>query len=888
MDQIIFNLLSSCLSNDTQLIQNSEMEINSLLSKDYLSIILYLTAFIQNEGIQKNIRKMGILIFKNSLNKEEYSKLWISSIDERKDQIKANLFSTLGTNDYDILKVICTGIAQLAKLEFSCGKWKEILSYLENVLNNSDMNFKYACLLCLEFLLQEVNIGDLNENDVKFLLNTIICQYDAIYIIEEQVYKNNLTKKIVLSQLIKVLFELIKFCKCLFSDTLSQDKFFFELNKIWIKERLSIETTKNFITILEVIFENFYYSIIPNNITDMLSEVTNDCFNSKEFELIEEICNLWNIISIFEIKNTTQKDYNIFYSSRNRKFCLGFSSILLNHIIQSLLLNNTIKFTLDISNDWNYVNSIISLILSLSQCCPLEFIKNLYYSFIIKYYSDENIYYKERAILAYASILESEISRHFLNDSIERIVDEFLIQINNPFLRCSIGYTIEKTFASYGSSFIKKGKKETNLIILKLLSLIKEYINKDQIFTIRIINSTISIVDSISKPDFLLLEYKTIEELFQLGFSPGVYDYDKEVTFSIIILIGVIIKNLNEECFISLNSLYHITIEKFHQVNNFLLNKDNKENYYKDWEFAFQSELYLCKLLQYFISNKCHLKLGEIEFNEVMSLAITTSQIQNKVTEEVISLFYLMLDNDNTSLFFQKNLSHLVNYIYIGLELYDDFNLCKESLNCGDLLTRILSTNENEDVIRNLIKRFLNIIKANLNENQRILKTISLEIIGSYYISFSSIVHDYFNEIMEIIQYGMQTCILHEKEFNDEDDELEMVQYQIKLGNSIVVCLNLMMKELQTHNLLSKYFNSHVENICSFMNQIGKKEEVDEETISNLLWFYIDIIIEYKVSVYYLIDKSLVKKLLDKVNSGKGNIQLVNYAMKNIRHFLNS
>jgi hypothetical protein len=167
------------------------------------------------------------------------------------------------------------------------------------------------------------------------------------------------------------------------------------------------------------------------------------------------------------------------------------------------------------------------------------------------------------------------------------------------------------------------------------------------------------------------------------------------------------------------------------------------------------------------------------------------------------------------------------------------------------------------------------------------LRSLCLEILGSYYSSFTQIVHCYFDEIFQYILFAISACLLTKQEYNDEDDEYEMILYQLSLAESITLCINLILVHLVNFKQQA-LLNPYIVKIIDFLNQITRNDDLTDKLASVVLTLYTDVVIEYKDIIYQYIDKNAVFKLYNKTSNYKEGYQIANFASKNLLHLLNN
>lgn len=493
------NILSNFSKNDTQIIKQTEKIIETELETNYFNMIPTLTNIINAENASFSIRKISCLILKNSLsNSSIYINKWKTSSNEFKLQIKERILISLASSNKEIVKTVALVISTLCKLEFPSNNWKDIINSLLYAMNSSfPVDNNIASLLTLQYILQDILLSDLNSNEI-----------DSIYAkIFENISSTNNNE--VLIMYCKVIKELIPFSKHVFADPEKQNyviktifSFFesplFEIKMISIKSIIDcykyfyndISEThfSKIIKLTEYLFSNTaYFSDIENsnniNTKRVVDNITNKEVIVYSDKLTEQCLDLWVILAKTETKYTKITDLTgIHITKRSKKYCYNNYSKISN-----LVLNNFLATPkTDTEESWNIIKAGCAVLMSFSHCCPVSFI-NLIIEFITKHFVDDNLIIKERALLAFSCIIETEFKTK-VRSYIESCFVTFIDMINSDQLRESVGFTYERIFKYFSDVFVKQ-KQKIGFYLDTLLNILLNYYNKDIKFSKYIANS---------------------------------------------------------------------------------------------------------------------------------------------------------------------------------------------------------------------------------------------------------------------------------------------------------------------------------------------------------------------------------------------------------------
>lgn len=502
--ETIEGLLDLCLSNDTKTIADSEKRICDLLSSNFFDMIAFLTKILNNEDSPKNRRRMAVILIKNTLKQEEFNASWEALHADAQNYIKSLILATLVTSDYDVLKLTASCIAQIAKIEFPKGKWKEILSVLVSALKTNE-NSLFASALCLEYICQDILLTNLESQESQ----TILFEVFKILLTP------GLNEKLVI-QLLKVVRELVPFMKAFFKD-----------NEISICEKVfNIEDqTKSYdikVVIIEILIEIFrhfydylqketwYRDILRVTVSIMNYTVHSENRVQTTFYdingnllyndyLAHLIIELWVQIATIEGKYVkVSAGGNVFFSKKNKRICEAAEDTLAQLIINKM--SNTPKIVDD--DSWNIIKACSSLLLSLNECCSQKFIDKIFI-YVRQNFDSQNIIILERTIICYASILESPYFKGKFRSGIESVTTKFFDFVSFHELRGTLGFAFERIYSNFSQIF-SQDQKLFKEHFARLSLNIQYYYDKDTKFTIYIANCLSHLVKTVPNQSKIL------------------------------------------------------------------------------------------------------------------------------------------------------------------------------------------------------------------------------------------------------------------------------------------------------------------------------------------------------------------------------------------------
>lgn len=507
-------LLGNYSSGNGILIKQTEQTIAEELRNNYDLVIISLASILNSESINSSIRRLSALILKNNLfqlnsNDIQINK-WSAMNIEVRSQVKNLIVSTLGTNDFEIVKIASLCVSQIAKTEFANNQGKEILEVLLQALSHDAFNFKYAALLTLQYIFQDIELDNLNSNEVEYIFGKLIENMKLVN--DENLYL----------YYCKVIKEMIPFSKQLFQDSDKQNALLdyiyiifdcrsFDIKKTAINcisecykyyyDLINISHFPKLLKLSSYVFENtsYFYDDCKFKI---IKDGKNDELTLYSEKLTEAILECWVEISEHEIKLTTiNNSVGILQDKRNNGYCAKHYFAITNYILTKMVDTGPISK----EEYWNFIKSGCCVLMNFSNCCPPKYI-DIVIEFVVNNYKSEDIMIKERAILAFSSILETGF-RNKIKDWVSRCLDEFLTLINIVELRETIGFTVERIFRYFADLFISN-KVNLRRYIDFFLHQIFENFSKDKIFTIYLCNTISYYCKKFPKEYSKILNYK--------------------------------------------------------------------------------------------------------------------------------------------------------------------------------------------------------------------------------------------------------------------------------------------------------------------------------------------------------------------------------------------
>lgn len=550
----INNLLLNLTTNNSCTISNAENQINSLFKSNYYETLHFLSSLFSDLSTNIKIRKVAIILIKNSLLSNNYLNLWLNLDNELKNKIKINIISSLGIednyNNKEVIRLIANCISSFAAIEFPRNSWKDIFNTLFEALNNANLNFQYAALITIQYILQDINIADLKACESGEILGIVINK-----LVNESFINNiNVNAKYINSEInvenivnfyVSIVKELIPFIEDIIQDN---NKQVILINNLFVVYKAYCFTNIK-VCIIDIFFNLFlnYYSFINKElvINDLLNFAKysfneyNNYINNKNsinfnFNLIYNTLELWSYIAEIESNLTTIKSTgSLYYNIKNKKYCIQVYKDLLKIILNILENSNTNNIInedneyedIEDPNHWNIEKSCYLLILNLSSCTTIDFIESLY-AFIIKGFNSNDIVIKERAIHCYAYIIDSQNSNCLIKNSIIDNLNMFFsicnitmlknnsIDINSKNIkkiRKACGIAILKSIKKHSDSILEN-KENSCFLYKKLIELIADYVNIDVNFCKKILQSINTLFYNSNKKGntYYLKKYKHI------------------------------------------------------------------------------------------------------------------------------------------------------------------------------------------------------------------------------------------------------------------------------------------------------------------------------------------------------------------------------------------
>lgn len=520
-NQIIYvkNLINN-LNNakNTQSIAEAEKQILEIINYNYSDALNSLVAILINESESLNMRKSSAVLFKNNLNNINISNKWLDLDSNLRTDIKNNLLTTLGTNNYDLVKLVSACISSITKVEFPLNQWKNIFEVLLNVLNsNKDLMFIRSSLTAIEYILQDIRLTDLSDQEVEYIYSSVfISKNNLLDIIKANSYNysdQNLVDNFLLSYT-KIIKELIRFSKDIFKSYQKQEYILEMLfsSVLAYNYDLKISGLQGLIEAYKYWYKTIntkYYSklmLCSENImsnTKKLNEKDNAIIINQNNEnviiydnkLAEILIELWNIIANHEMLLTRYaiSSNSHFIKPFNNEYCFKGYETMTCYILDKFLTTEESE-----EDEWDIVKSGFTLLISFSKTCPVEFIIQVL-GFVKENYHSNNLIIKKRSLLAFSSILEAGLKKT-IYEYIKNGLDDFFDLISVDFLRQSSGITIERVFVNFSSDLVNKINVQA--YIDKMIDLVFIFFKTDIKFSISIANAISALVKEIPNKSY--------------------------------------------------------------------------------------------------------------------------------------------------------------------------------------------------------------------------------------------------------------------------------------------------------------------------------------------------------------------------------------------------
>ena len=162
-------ILIQAQSSSQDLRNQSLTTLTNFFNSDPASFFLKLSQLLFDETVPKDSRILSGLYLKNRIKE-----IWDHIPADFKSEIKQNCLGSLASPDFDIVKTGASAVSTLALLEFSKGKWKEVLDILSTNAHNIHATFKHASLLTIGYISESLNPAFLTKDETNKILTATI------------------------------------------------------------------------------------------------------------------------------------------------------------------------------------------------------------------------------------------------------------------------------------------------------------------------------------------------------------------------------------------------------------------------------------------------------------------------------------------------------------------------------------------------------------------------------------------------------------------------------------------------------------------------------------------------------------------------------------------
>ena len=540
---IDFHLDNLTKSSNTETINISQSIITEEFSSNFLGILDLLITIAANEFQAHAKRKLCLVLIKNHL--QSWDKI------EKREYLRNRILSILGSNDFDIVKQASICIANIAKIEFLNGQWKEVFLTLLSSLENENLQYRKASLITLECLLQDIDLSSLNSEEVEQIYKVYFSSIDGL--------KNcNSVDEELLLYYSKVLSELIPFSHNAFKEEQKQvhiiNTFFNFLDCDSIKVKYS--SIHGLVNCFK-----YWYNYISQSILNNLMLHTVKIFSSNE-KLVERLIELWIVIGEYEKKlckiEDNKRGISIYTNEKNKSFCDKSCVTLAN-----LLLNRIKIYPEPIEEEyWNLLKASSTLIIILSNCCSEKFV-DICIDFVTDNYAKDDMILKKRSLLVFSSLLETSYKSKMCH--LVKKYDSFFELLQVDFLRLVAADVIKRIFANYSEEFLGEERKN---IVNRLLDYILYWI-KDYSLAEKLCYSLNNFIKSFNKDtyNFCKFDSQKIDNLFKLSLALNFSQQEdpncipNSLANSISIVLANFCENASKENFALKYKLYELVIE---------------------------------------------------------------------------------------------------------------------------------------------------------------------------------------------------------------------------------------------------------------------------------------------------------------------------------------
>ena len=150
--EMFLNILTNCLSEDNNLRKSAEANVDSISETNYEDVLFNCSEFLKSETIQVTVRQLCATIIKNFISREENIAKWRGIQKEKKDIIKSNVLSCLGSSLKEIRRAAAISVAAIGKEEIPNRQWDQLIQTLQKASVCQNLNYQLSVIITLGFL----------------------------------------------------------------------------------------------------------------------------------------------------------------------------------------------------------------------------------------------------------------------------------------------------------------------------------------------------------------------------------------------------------------------------------------------------------------------------------------------------------------------------------------------------------------------------------------------------------------------------------------------------------------------------------------------------------------------------------------------------------------
>ncbi|EPQ30681.1 uncharacterized protein PFL1_01582 [Pseudozyma flocculosa PF-1] len=395
-------LLTNTLSPDQATRTNAEQQLEAAARDSYPEYVTMLATELANEASPVHIRTAAGLAVKNALvardssRVEEYAARWTALPQESRNDVKAKVLNSLGSQEHRAGTAAAQVVAAIAAIELPVGMWSELISQLlQAVSDQGNLRLRQASLQAIGFTCEVIS-SDVLAAQSNEILTAVV----------QGARKEETSHEVQLAAL-QALYNSLEFVRANFDR---------EGERNYIMQVVCEATQSQQVTVKVAAYEclvrvmQLYYDKMRFYMEQALFGLTVLGMRDSEPKVALQAVEFWSTVCDEEIELVIEAEEAQEFGEEPERLCYNFARIALPEILPVLL--DLLKHQDEDADEdeWDVSKAAGTCVGLLAQVVADDIVR-LAIPFIESNIKDENWHSREAAVMCFGSIMEGPDSK---------------------------------------------------------------------------------------------------------------------------------------------------------------------------------------------------------------------------------------------------------------------------------------------------------------------------------------------------------------------------------------------------------------------------------------------------------------------------------------------